>query len=119
MAHGGGSTHTLTSNHSYGRALDIVVDDANRRRSRTRRDWIAFRRWVTQYRTPTGEHFRILGRADYTWDWSHVELPSPTLGFGSIPQAVARGRACLAAHATIPCNFSPHLPTYLERPLVR
>ena len=33
MAEGKGRTHTLTSNHSYGRALDIVVDDGNRAHS--------------------------------------------------------------------------------------
>lgn len=109
----------LTSNHSYGRALDVVVDDGNRAHPRTMRDWIAFRRWVTQYRAPTGESFRVLGRPDYSWDWPHVELPSSTIGFETIDQAIARGRACLAPGATIPCNFPPHLPAYLSHALVR
>lgn len=119
MAEGKGRTHTLTSNHSYGRALDIVVDDGDRANPRTRRDWIAFRRWVTRYRTPTNESFRILGRIDRTWDWPHVELPSPTLGFDDIEQAVARARACLAPGSATPCNFPPHLPAYLTHALVR
>src|SRR5258708_35730695 len=49
MAKGGGRTHTLTSDHSYGRAVDISIDDGNLHRAVTRRDWIAFRRWRTQY----------------------------------------------------------------------
>ncbi len=119
MAEGGGRTHTLTSNHSYGRALDIVVDDGNRKHWRTKRDWIAFRRWVVRYRTATNESFRVLGQMDHTWDWPHVELPSATIGFGSIDEALARGRACLAPVPTVPCNFPPHLPAYLLHPLVR
>ena len=119
MAEGAGRTHTLTSNHSYGRALDIVVDDGNRARPRTKRDWIAFRQWVIRYRTPTGESFRILGRVDHTWDWPHVELPSSTIGFGTIEAAIARGKACLASDATRPCNFPPHLPASLSHALVQ
>lgn len=119
MAKGGGRTHTLTSNHSYGRALDVVIDDGNAGRPRTRQDWIAFRRWVTHYRTSTGESFHVLGRLDHTWDWAHVELPSPASRFDTIDEAIARARACLAAGATIPCNFPPHLPPHLDRSLVQ
>ena len=119
MAEGRGRTHTLTSNHSYGRALDVVVDDGNRALPRTRHDWIAFRRWVTQYRTPTNESFRVLGRIDRTWDWPHLELPSSTIGFDTIEQAIARARACLAPDASTSCNFAPHLPAYLDHALVR
>jgi hypothetical protein len=119
MAEGRGRTHTLTSNHSYGRALDIVVDDGNRGYAHTKQDWIAFRRWVTRYRTATGVSFRVLGRLDYTWDWPHVELPSSTIGFGTIEEAIARARSCLAPRATTPCNFPPHLPAYLSHSLVQ
>lgn len=119
MAEGKGRTHTLTSNHSYGRALDIVIGDGDRRHPQTRREWIAFRQWVTRYRAPTFESFRILGRADRTWDWPHVELPSAHLGFGTIAAAIQRGRACLAAGSTTPCNFPPHLPAHLEHALVQ
>lgn len=119
MAEGGSRTHTLTSNHSYGRALDIVVDDGNRGHPQTRRDWIAFRRWVTRHRTPTGESFRILGGPDHSWDWAHVELPSSQIGFDTIQEAIARGRTCLAAGASTTCNFPPHLPAYLNHALVQ
>lgn len=119
LAQGRGRTHTLTSNHSYGRALDVVVDDGKLRHGRTRRDWIAFRRWVVRYRAPSGESFRILGRPDRSWDWAHVELPSSTLGFRTIDDAVARARACLARAATTPCNFAPHLPGHLSARLVQ
>jgi hypothetical protein len=119
MSQGRGRTYTLTSNHSYGRALDIVVDDGNRRHAPTKRDWIAFRSWVTRYRTPKGESFRILGKVDRTWDWAHVDLPSAELGFDNIEQAVARGRACLAPAATMPCNFPPHLPSRLKEATVQ
>jgi hypothetical protein len=119
MAEGRGRTHTLTSNHSYGRALDIVVGDGDRGNAHTRRDWIAFRRWVTRYRTPGGESFRVLGRLDHTWDWPHVELPSSTIGFASIDEAIARARTCLAPGAAVPCNVPPHLPANLRHPLVQ
>lgn len=119
MAEGRGRTHTLTSNHSYGRALDIVIDDGDRRHPQTRRDWIAFRRWVTHYRTPAGEAFRILGQLDRSWDWAHIDVPSSQLGFDDIDQAIARAKACLAQHASIPCNFQPHLPERLRETLVQ
>ena len=119
MSEGGGRTHTLTSNHSYGRALDIVVDDGDRTHPVTRRDWIAFRRWVTHHPTGTKESFHVLGALDHSWDWPHVELSTATIGFGTIGEAVARGRRCLAPGATIPCNFPPHLPRGLAHPLVR
>ncbi len=119
MAEGRGRTHTLTSNHSYGRALDIAIDDGNPGNARTRARWVVFRRWVTNRRTSAGLPFRVLGRLDHTWDWPHVELPSATIGFGTIEEALQRGRACLALNATVPCNFPPHLPPYLAHPLVR
>ncbi len=108
MSEGGGRTHTLTSSHSYGRAIDVVVDDGNRSRSGTKADWIAFRRWVSHYSTTAGERFRTLGQAGETWDWPHVELPTERVGFRSIEDAIARARTCLAPGATLPCNFRPH-----------
>lgn len=119
MAEGRSRTHTLTSNHSYGRALDIVVDDGDRGNAHTRRDWIAFRRWVTRYKTPSGESLRVLGRLDHTWDWPHVELPSSTIEFVSIDEAIVHARRCLAPSATVSCNVPPHLPATLIHPLVQ
>ena len=119
MAEGKGRTHTLTSNHSYGRALDIVIDDGNRARPKTRRDWVAFREWVLKYRTPTRESFRILGTPDRSWDWPHVELPAASIGFATIEEAIIRGRACLAPGSVLSCNFAPHLPPHLSHALVQ
>jgi hypothetical protein len=110
MSKGRGRTHTLTSNHSYGRAIDIVIDNGNRANARTKRDWVAFRKWVTEYPAPAGESFHILGRPDASWDWAHVEVPSRTLGFHSVDEAIARAKACLASDATATCDFQPHLP---------
>jgi hypothetical protein len=103
MAMGGGRTYTLTSLHSYGRAIDVVVGDGHLRRSATRAEWIAFRRWVTRYR---GDEFRILGTPERTWDWRHVEMPTASVGFRTIEAALARARAC----AGTSCDFAPHLP---------
>lgn len=103
MAIGGGRTHTLTSLHSYGRAIDIVVGDGNISRRATKTQWIAFRRWVTAYR---GDDFRILGTAERTWDWRHVEMPTASVGFRTIEAALARARACGGAG----CDFAPRLP---------
>jgi hypothetical protein len=118
MSQGGGRTYTLTSAHSYGLAVDVVVDDGRLGRAATRRDWIAFRRWVAAYRTEDGERFHLLGKVDNTWDWPHVERPMEHVGFRTIDAAIARGRACLAPHPTVPCNFAPNLPARLGHPLV-
>ena len=108
MAVGRGQTHTLTSLHSYGRALDIVVGDGNLHHATTRASWIAFRRWVSTY---DGDTFRILGTADSTWDWPHVEIPSAHIGFRTIEDALARARVCGdSSAAPIACDFVPHLP---------
>jgi hypothetical protein len=104
---GGGRTHTLTSLHSYGRAIDLVVDDGNRRRASTRRQWIAFRGWVSAY---AGGEFHLVGTPEKSWDWPHVEVPDPDLGFRGIDAALARARTCRASGASLPCDFVPHVP---------
>jgi hypothetical protein len=101
-----GSTHTLTSLHAYGRAIDLVVGDGNPRRARTRAQWAAFRRWVAAYR---GGEFRILGTPDNTWDWPHVELPKAEIGFPSIDAAIERARECRMPASTTPCDFIPRV----------
>jgi len=106
MAEGGGRTHTLTSLHSYGRAIDVSVGDGNLNNPSTRRSWIAFRRWVTGFH---GEKFHILGSPDRSWDWAHVELPSGRVGFHTVEDAIAAARACLARSAARACEFRPHL----------
>jgi hypothetical protein len=107
MHEGGGRTHTLTSLHSYGRAIDIRIDDGNLNNRGTRRDWIAFRRWVTRFR---GDDFHVLGTPDQSWDWPHVELPSDNIGFRSVDAAVKAGRDCLSNSSMRGCEFRPHLP---------
>ena len=107
MARGGGRTHTLTSLHSYGRAIDVVVGDGLLRHSNTRRRWVAFRRWVTGYH---GDEFRIIGRPDRSGDWPHVEIPSSTVGFRTVDAALDRARRCLGPQAQMSCDFAPHLP---------
>jgi Bacterial protein of unknown function (DUF882) len=101
----GHRTYTLTSLHSYGRAIDIVIGDARLKRPATRQQWIAFRRWVGAYHD--GE-FRIIGKPDRTWDWRHVEVPSPDIGFRSIEAALDRARACSAQGSNVPCDFKPY-----------
>jgi hypothetical protein len=96
---------TLTSLHSYGRAIDVVVGDGNLGRRATRQQWIAFRRWVTRYQ---GNDFRILGTPERTWDWRHVEMPTSSVGFRTIEAALARGRECSTMRE--PCDFRPNLP---------
>ncbi len=113
MAQGGGRTHTLTSMHTYGRALDVSVDDGVLAHARTHADWVAFRRWASRYRLENGESFRILGTPEHTWDWPHLELPTERIGFRTIEAAVDRARACVAPGSTTPCNFAPHLPETL------
>jgi hypothetical protein len=107
MSNGRGRTHTLTSLHSYGRAIDVRIGDGNVNNPRTRRAWTAFRTWVTRFR---GTDFRILGAPDRSWDWSHVELPSERIGFRSVDAAIAAGRKCTANPSPLACEFMPHLP---------
>jgi hypothetical protein len=106
MANGGGRTHTLTSLHSYGRAIDVSVGDGNLGNPSTRRSWIAFRRWVTGFRE---NDFRVLGTPDRSWDWAHVELPNARIGFRSVDDAIDAGRVCLARSSASACEFLPHL----------
>jgi hypothetical protein len=116
MAMGGGRTMTLTSLHSYGRAIDVVIGDGNLRRRTTRAEWVAFRRWVTRY---SGDTFRIIGTPERTWDWRHIELPTASVGLRTIEAALERARTCAARAASAtgssvarisPCDFAPSLP---------
>ena len=106
MAEGRGRTHTLTSLHSYGRAIDLSIGDGNLGNPSTRRSWIAFRQWVTGFR---GNDFRVLGTPDRSWDWAHVELPNARIGFHTVDDAITAGRACLARSTASFCEFPPHL----------
>jgi hypothetical protein len=80
LVSGGGLTFTATSKHSSGRAVDVIVSDGNLKHRRTRARWIAFRRWVSEYE---GGRFRLIGQAEKSWDWPHIELRGP-MGYRSI-----------------------------------
>jgi hypothetical protein len=82
-------THTATSRHSDGYAIDAIVDDGNLRRRRTRERWVAFRQWVSEY---DGGRFRIIGTPGDSWDWPHIELNRGRPGFRSIEELLAAAR---------------------------
>jgi hypothetical protein len=116
LARTDGRTSTATSVHSYGRAADLVVGDGRIDREATAREWIRFRRWVVAYR---GGEFRLVGTPSRTWDWPHVELAAPVLGFRTVPSLVQRARACRdeaqdAAEAAVRCTIVPNLPAHLS-----
>ena len=115
LARRDGRTETATSVHSYGRAVDLVVADGRIDRPSTVRAWIAFRRWVSRYR---GGTFRVVGTPERTWDWPHVELAAPRLGFTSVEALLAAARACRAATtsdaaAADRCTLAPRLPLHI------
>ena len=82
---GGDLTFTATSMHSSGQAVDVVVGDGNLRDRRTRAKWVAFRRWVAAWE---GGRLRLIGTPEKSWDWPHIELPTPS-GFRSIEELLA------------------------------
>jgi hypothetical protein len=84
-------THTATSRHAEGFAVDVVVDDGNLANPVTRRHWIAFRRWVTA--TQRGA-FRLIGTPDRSWDWPHIESVDGPPGFRSIEELLGAARWC-------------------------
>jgi hypothetical protein len=119
---GHGRTYTATSMHSYGRAVDIVVGNG----TATRAEWVRFRRFVL---SRPNVHFQLVGSVDHTWDWPHVELPAPWLGFHSIESALEFAARCtsdsaranppsaemLGGGASDPCVFVPKLPEQVRR----
>ena len=82
-------THTLTSRHTDGYAVDLVIDDGNLRRRRTRERWTEFRRWVAAYEAG---RFRIIGTPERSWDWPHVELNRGRPGFRSVDELLEAAR---------------------------
>ncbi len=98
FALGHGRTYTATSMHSYGRAVDITVDDGRWDRLATRQDWVRFRRFVL---AESWGRFHLVGTADRTWDWPHVELASPSIGFHSIDAALAFAARCTRDSARV------------------
>jgi hypothetical protein len=87
-------THTATSRHADGFAVDVVVDDGNLRNPVTRKHWTAFRRWVLATR---GAEFRLIGAPDRSWDWPHIESVDGPPAFRSVEELLAAARRCAAA----------------------
>jgi hypothetical protein len=85
-------THTATSRHADGFAVDVVVDGGDLRNPVTRKHWIAFRRWVLA--TWTGQ-FRLIGAADRSWDWPHIEYVDGPPAFHSVEELLATARWCV------------------------
>jgi hypothetical protein len=115
LARDDGRTATATSVHSYGRAVDLIVGDGRIDRPATARAWIAFRRWLVRYR---GGAFRLVGTPERTWDWPHVELAAPMLGFRSVDALLVAARRCMeggaaAAEAAASCTLVPNLPPHV------
>lgn len=92
-----GMTYTATSLHSDRRAIDVVVGNGRQHDRRNRARWIAFRRWVEAY---DSGRFRLIGSADSSWDWPHIELPNRGVGFRSIEELLdsAALRAADSSH---------------------
>ena len=84
-------THTATSRHAEGFAVDVMVDDGNLANATTRRHWIAFRRWVAATQRGT---FRLIGAPDRSWDWPHIEYVAGPPGFRSIEDLLVTARWC-------------------------
>ncbi len=115
LARGDGRTATATSVHSYGRAADLIIGDGRFDRASTARTWIRFRRWVVRY---DGGVFRLVGTPERTWDWPHVELAEPLLGYSDAETLVAAARRCRAAvpdheAAAARCTLVPRLPAHV------
>jgi hypothetical protein len=84
-------THTATSRHADGFAVDIVVDGGDLRNPVTRKHWIAFRRWML---ATWGGEFRLIGAADRSWDWPHIEYVNGPPAFHSVEELLATARWC-------------------------
>jgi hypothetical protein len=97
MTLGGNLTHTATSRHAEGYAVDVTVDDGDIRHVATREHWVAFRRWVD---TTQRGVFRIIGTPDQSWDWPHIEYVGRLPGFGSLEELIDAARWCDAKGVT-------------------
>jgi hypothetical protein len=93
-------THTATSRHSEGFAVDVVVDDGHLRSRTTRAHWIAFRRWVEANERGT---FRLIGTPERSWDWPHIEYVAGPPLFGSLEELLEAARWC-AGVGTADCT---------------
>jgi hypothetical protein len=94
LSHGNGQTFTATSAHQYGRAADILVGDGRIDTRAKLREWARFRRWVLDWGKG---RFRLVGGVWDTFDWPHVELGDPPVGFRSVDALLAAARRCAPA----------------------
>jgi hypothetical protein len=74
-----------------GFAVDVVVDGGDLRNPVTRKHWIAFRRWVL---ATWGGEFRLIGEAERSWDWPHIEYVDGPSAFHSVEELLASARWC-------------------------
>lgn len=91
-----GLTHTATSLHTDGRAIDVVIGNGRLFDRGNRARWIAFRRWAERFE---GGRFRLIGSADSSWDWPHIELPNRNVGFRSVEELLDSAAVLAAASA--------------------
>jgi hypothetical protein len=100
----GNYTHTATSRHAEGYAVDAIVDDGDIRHAATREHWVAFRRWVE---TTQRGVFRIIGAPDDSWDWPHIEYVGRLPGFASLGELIDAARWC-DANGVADCTAALH-----------
>ena len=91
-------THTATSRHADGFAVDVAVDDGNLRNPVTRKHWIAFRRWVLE---AWAAEFRLIGAPDRSWDWPHIESVDGPPAFQSVGATGFAGGSAFAAFEVV------------------
>lgn len=96
----GSFTHTATSRHAEGYAVDAIVDDGDIRHAATREHWVSFRRWIE---TTQRGVFRIIGAPDDSWDWPHIEYVGRLPGFTSLEELMDTAHWC-DAHRVADCT---------------
>jgi hypothetical protein len=84
-------THTATSRHADGFAVDVAVDDGDLQNPVTRKHWAAFRRWVL---ATHGGEFHLIGAPDRSWDWPHIESVDGAPAFRSVEELLLAAARC-------------------------
>jgi hypothetical protein len=60
----------------------------------------------------------LIGTPERTWDWPHVELAAPALGYRDVDALVGAARRCRAEAPTgdaaaMRCTLAPRLPAHV------